>query len=528
MRKITAKEARAGYRVVFRHPVHGNSISRGLGSDKVFADAVCFLLTLICNDKARCQADIATVPEVKLREVGYGASARKAMEIFYGPHTIIDKLFANDDRGLTDADLREVVERAQAWNATNAGVPNCSEYDKETGHLIETDPMSSVNPQAVAEIMERLMPAKVRELQGTVQSMETEIQSARSDREELKDVRDQNRMLMRRFNLHVKEKIGVAAKKWCVDLKKQCTPRYARDAGAWLTKFILSLPDGDDFPLSELRRQHVVEWIRQMNKKPRTLLKRRNYITGFARWCVHEYDLVNPLQDMPTIKGVGIHEKVTAIQSFKEFQSILKALEAAPYWKTVIALCVLAGPRLGELLRSKIDDVKRGWLDIHSTKTDRRFRVVPIEETVLQPLLDEHIKRRREERESATSAIPLRSDLLFPSIVPAGPIERTKTDPAVWSGGRIFLDTFNAAKATAKSKLPKGDAFRNAPIWKYTPQIFRHTFGSIMARTGMSALQISRLMGNSPEVAATHYIDQCSHLAPWPVKWPTRFSDADV
>ena len=38
----------------------------------------------------------------------------------------------------------------------------------------------------------------------------------------------------------------------------------------------------------------------------------------------------------------------------------------------------------------------------------------------------------------------------------------------------------------------------------------RHTFGSQLARKGVSLLKIAKLMGNSPEIARRHYI----HLMP--------------
>jgi len=57
-RKIRPKQALNGYRIFFRHPAHGSLISRGLGADKSFADATCYVLNLLCNDTAFCQAEI--------------------------------------------------------------------------------------------------------------------------------------------------------------------------------------------------------------------------------------------------------------------------------------------------------------------------------------------------------------------------------------------------------------------------------------------------------------------------------------
>jgi integrase len=352
-----------------------------------------------------------------------------------------------------------------------------------------------------------------------------QLQSAMAIAAQVKDIQEENKQLLRRLNLHVKEKIGAASKKWLADLRKDRSASHSDNAERWINDFIDSLPGQKDLPLSELRRKHVAAWMRGMDNKPRTLQNRRNFVTGFIRWCVNEYDMVNPFQNLPTIRGVAIQNRVVAIQKFDEFQQLLAALDSVPYWKTLVATCVLAGPREGELLRLKVDAVRTNWLEVSATKTDRKFRVVPIEETVLLPLLTAHVERRRHERETASSTIPLKSDLLFPSLSAPGAIERTKSKPEPWSGPRTFLTAFERTMTLAKATKDISDKLRKSPIWDYTPQIYRHTFGSILARAGKSALQISRLMGNSPSVAATHYIDQFSHLEPWPVQWPKRIVD---
>ena len=162
-RKIRPKQARNGYRVVFRHPAHSGLISRGLGADKSFADATCYVLNLICNEGAFCQAEITNVPEAKLRELGGSKAAKKALEVYIGPHTIIDGLFKKRE-GLTDADFEEIQALAEKWNAEEAGKANSEEYDEESGTVIRSDPTPSISPEIVAQILERFSPALVREL----------------------------------------------------------------------------------------------------------------------------------------------------------------------------------------------------------------------------------------------------------------------------------------------------------------------------------------------------------------------------
>ena len=519
--KISPRLVGKSYRADFRHPAHGGSICRGLGLDKSFAEATCYVLNIICNDSEICQAEIDAVPDAKLRELGCSKAAKKALEVFFGPHPKIDALFTKRE-GLTDADFEEIQALAEKWNAEEAGKPNCEEYDEESGAVIKSDPLPSISPEIVAQILERFSPTLVREQRDQIGKLEHQLQAMQSSVDEVEDLRDANKQMMRRLNLHVKEKIGPAETKWLRDLAKDRTASHTSSARIWIEHFIATLPGQDEFRLSDLRRQHIAAWLRAMNKKPRTLQNRRNFLTGFARWCANEYDLVNPFQNLPTIRGVSVQDKVVTIQKFDDFKQLLAALEPQPYWKTLVATCVLAGPREGELLRLRLGDIKSNWLEVHSSKTDQKFRAVPIEETLLLPLLQSHIKRRQNERDSALSPVPLKSDLLFPSLAAPGTIKRTKSKPENWSGPRAFLTAFERAMTVARNAECNSQNFKASPNWEHTPQIYRHTYGSILARTGRSALQISRLMGNSPGVAATHYIDQGSHLEPWPVQWPKR------
>ncbi|MBI4565064.1 MAG: site-specific integrase [Planctomycetes bacterium] len=41
------------------------------------------------------------------------------------------------------------------------------------------------------------------------------------------------------------------------------------------------------------------------------------------------------------------------------------------------------------------------------------------------------------------------------------------------------------------------------PTWTF--QVFRHTFGSLLAQRGVSDFEIAELMGNSPEIVRKHY-----------------------
>jgi hypothetical protein len=114
--KIIPRLVGKSYRADFRHPAHGGSICRGLGAKKTFADATCYVLNLICNDNEICQAEIGAVPDAKLRELGCSKAAKKALEIFFGPHPKIDALFKKRE-GLTDADFEEIQALAEKWNA---------------------------------------------------------------------------------------------------------------------------------------------------------------------------------------------------------------------------------------------------------------------------------------------------------------------------------------------------------------------------------------------------------------------------
>ncbi len=271
--KIYPRLVGKSYRADFRHPVHGGSICRGLGADKTFASATCYVLNLICDDSAICQAEIDSVPDAKLRELGCSGAAKKALELFFGPHPKIDALFKARE-GLTQADLEEIRILADKWNAEEAGQPNCVEYDEESGTVVQSDPGPRVLPELVTHLLENFVPMMVREQREQIKTLENKNQEMQASVDETEDLRQANKQLMRRLNLHVKEKIGRAVTKWLADMAKGRSPGHVANAKTWIENFVETLPEQKEFPLSELRRQHVAAWLRKMDKKPRTLQNR--------------------------------------------------------------------------------------------------------------------------------------------------------------------------------------------------------------------------------------------------------------
>ena len=65
-------------------------------------------------------------------------------------------------------------------------------------------------------------------------------------------------------------------------------------------------------------------------------------------------------------------------------------------------------------------------------------------------------------------------------------------------------------KTKRKRAITLGSRFRELQEGKETRWNFlelRHTFGSQLARKGVSLVKIARLMGNSPLIASRHYIN---------------------
>jgi len=167
----------------------------------------------------------------------------------------------------------------------------------------------------------------------------------------------------------------------------------------------------------------------------------------------------------------------------KQRAAVLKTA-AKDHYHAMVATALYAGPRLGELVRLEIRDVdlKRKLLAIKKSKT-RRGRSVPLDRK-LAAILRKHISARRK------AVAKSNSPLFTPDCTAALP-EHTREKRMA---GQI---------QSSLNKYIEDLSRRSGERCGWN--IFRHTFGSLLAQQGVSLYQIAEWMGNSPNVCRRHY-----------------------
>ena len=256
-------------------------------------------------------------------------------------------------------------------------------------------------------------------------------------------------------------------------------PKSHRTDMGRIRAFLGAVPGG---ALQSVSTADVVGYLAQKaladGSSPATLLRYREALHAFFKHAVRlSYLARNPVATVPR---PSLPQRDPRFLSRDQIDELLEELGEDPL-KPIAATAIYAGLRRGELCWLTWKDVssegKRMVLRVRSKtvkgehwhpKTGRN-RNVPVS-TRLQPIL-----------EACRSS---KSPWIFPS--PKG----YRWDPDNLSARVRCLLT--------RAGLP----------WTFLD--LRHTFGSQLARKGMSLLKIAALMGNSPEIARRHYI----HLLP--------------
>jgi len=287
-----------------------------------------------------------------------------------------------------------------------------------------------------------------------------------------------------------------------------------------VTKFVTE--SGSQTNLGKIKAGLIDAWLRAYKTADGeevaaiTRKRRKAYLSIFWRWAEREYDLAeSPMSKTEPIAGAQRYpEHIRAIRRLDEIKLLLESLKPWPYWRAWVATAILAGPRWSEQAWLKVDDlyIKEGYLRVATrtpgpqavgTKTGRE-RNIPIEKTVLLPILEEYV-----------AAHPGRYPWLFPSLLESD-VPRTQTPLGLWSGSSTFLDAWRPV-----AKVAQGKSAGTGEFWKYGPSEWRHSFGTALGMCGFSSLEIARLMGNSAAIAERHYVAIRPQDAGnrWPFKW---------
>lgn len=517
-----AFDGRTGFGITFRHPLLGKVVNRGLDTtDETKAQAICndaialFSLPTIRQEK----------PSVKFR--GY---ERRAVEIVFGDdfaQQVFDapeKAFTRDDVAQIN-EFREKTEHFAKHDRREVGV-EWSELDKEdyfAGWVADFTPEGF-----------RLLQEHCRELEKLIKVLQPE-------NEQLKE---ENARLRAQHNVTVKATVQQVFEAWKPIYAEGRKEQTVVDGESAVQSFIASLPAKGATKLRDVTDREIDSWIENLRGEdgqilsPITKRNRRNGVSVFMRWATKKFRLFeNPMDKVSAIAGVHrIPEHILAVKRLGDLRDMLDALKPHPYWQAWVAVACLAGPRFREQCYIKVNDVyldedgdeirvtsRSSGRHIVGTKTGRERRI-PIERSILLPLLREHVKRRKAEQAAPSASENEKSIWLFPSTVDAGPIARTKTPPGIWSHNSAFLNNWELiakqiGAVEEKDATGKPTLRWLAEYWQYGPDEWRHTFGTALGMTGFTDLEIARLMGNSPRVCERHYVAKSSAGKRWPLQW---------
>ncbi len=208
------------------------------------------------------------------------------------------------------------------------------------------------------------------------------------------------------------------------------------------------------------------------NISPTTLLRDRDILNKFFVWASERFSYdQNPVKPIPR---PVINAPIIRFLEKDEIEKQLQTLKQNPRLHNMVAVCIFAGLRREEvvwLTRGDIDLDLR-MIYIRAKKIDgehwqpktKRNRAVPISKTLYK------ILKTYEASEESLWYFPSNSNRMHP-------------------------DTFSHYLAITNKKAGLD--------WSCLD--FRHTFGSQLAKRGVSLFKISELMGNSPEICRRHY-----------------------
>lgn len=226
-------------------------------------------------------------------------------------------------------------------------------------------------------------------------------------------------------------------------------------------------------------------------------------LSAACEWAVETKLLsVNPFEGMAKdIKLTKHYQENINPFTLEEREAILKAFEQHPHYKhyyNFVRFLFLTGCRTGEAIALQWKHINKdcsivtfsesydSQLGIRKDTKTHKVRRFPCNAALKQLLLS--IKLERPE------ATP--DDLLFPS--PTGlPIGNSKFTNQVWKGCKSGKKTY---KGLVTQLVEQGLVECYRP-----PYNTRHTFITMCLEAGMTAPQVAKLVGNSPEVILRHY-----------------------
>lgn len=265
--------------------------------------------------------------------------------------------------------------------------------------------------------------------------------------------------------------------------------------------FIAMLP-ASVHTTAEITPGHISTWLDAQTAKgdPHYRVtrrwKRRLILGRFINWAakVSGYPTQMTIVDAPSMVETDRERGDVHWHDVADVEDAIVNLECAQlrnaeYWGTVIATLAYSGLQLAELawLRPQDVDLERGqiWVTTvedgggrHLLKTGHRRRHVAIHNTLLRERLDRHVRAGLSTGQAFFAVPP--NTKRRPREIHAGCPERWLP----WVLSRNL-----------RWRTPEGMNARS----------LRHTFGSLLLRSGKTEVEVAAAMGNTPEVVRRHY-----------------------
>jgi integrase len=257
--------------------------------------------------------------------------------------------------------------------------------------------------------------------------------------------------------------------------------------------------------LAEVAPQDVDRWLDDYpNNNKASTIHRRAHLSIFFSTCQRVFDMAFTPFTSGKLKTRGdlltIYKKRAppAIKRVDDLKMLLDALDDDLYWQSWVAFACLAGPRWSEqqvLLAAAVDlDAVPPRVIFQATEAGDMKTVgnaVLIERNLLLPIL----------RRFATTWEPRRL-LAWPSLR-----ENRKRGGEPVPDGAWRYNTFSRVLKAVLAKARQRSRDPNHDLWRFGPAEWRHTFGTLLALSGMNHSEVANWMRNSSQVAAACYVN---------------------
>lgn len=245
----------------------------------------------------------------------------------------------------------------------------------------------------------------------------------------------------------------------------------------------------DDKPIKDLKINDITKWkseiaVRQIDTNYKNRIQ--NALRKVLEYGAIAYDLKARLQ-LPLLQPFKDNSIKDIVQKEKwlkkpEFLKLIESLEKDSYWYVVIWTLYFTGLRIGELSALQKKDIKENYLIINkdyirvngvdivqAPKNKNSIRMVPLDQATYT-MLQNFTKNK-------------------------------KDDDFIFGLEKKFLN-----QQALRRKLNYLQAMADLEELYITPHTLRHSYSSNLKALGFDEYVISKVMGNTPEVASSTYI----------------------